>query len=181
MKKIFVVLFSVLALSAYSQKYFTKSGIVKFHSDSPMEKIEGVNSTASSVIDMASGKMEFAVLINAFKFEKALMQEHFNENYMESTKFPKAVFKGEIQNFSSVSFDKVGKFTITVSGEMTIHGVKKNITAPVDIVVDAKGVHSNTKFNVLCSDYNIKIPSLVKDNISNEINLTIKADYQKLN
>ncbi len=168
------------ASSAAGQKYFTKSGVVKFFSDSPLEKIEAVNSTGSAVMDVSSGKVEFAVLINAFQFEKALMQEHFNENYMESSKYPKAVFKGEIKDISTYNFENPGKFTMAVSGDMTIHGVTKSFTTPVDVTIDAKGLHAASKFVVLCSDYNIKIPALVKDNISNKIEVSLKATFQKL-
>ena len=80
------------------QKYFTKDGKVSFYSDALMEKIEAHNTKAASVIDAENGQMEFAVLIKAFQFEKALMQEHFNENYMESSTYPKASFKGKIED-----------------------------------------------------------------------------------
>ncbi|MEK7253941.1 MAG: YceI family protein, partial [Bacteroidota bacterium] len=89
-----------------AQKYFTREGKITFVSDAAMEKIEAVTNSATSVIDMATGAVEFAVLIKGFQFKKALMQEHFNENYMESSKFPKATFKGKIDNFSSVNLKK---------------------------------------------------------------------------
>ena len=103
-----VLLFLANGLSA--QKYFTRGGNVSFNSDTPLEKIEAINSNAACVLDTETGKLQFSVLIKAFTFEKALMQEHFNENYMESTKFPKSTFKGEIENFRDVDFSTAGTY-----------------------------------------------------------------------
>jgi len=175
---LFVCLFAIS--STYGQKYFSKNAMVRFHSDSPIEKIEGTSSSGATVIDAVSGKIEFSALNNSFVFEKALMQEHFNENYMESTKFPKTVFKGIINEISTVKFTVPGTYKFTVTGEMSIHGITKTISTPAELVVDAKGVHGFTKFKVKCSDYNIVIPSVVKDNISNEVDITIKVDYNVL-
>src|SRR5690606_1652063 len=111
------------------------TGKVSFHSDAPLEKIEAHNASASTVLDAASGNLEWAVLIQGFQFEKALMQEHFNENYMESAKYPKAKFKGKVDNWSSVNLGKDGDYPVTVSGTMEIHGVSKPITAEGRITV----------------------------------------------
>ncbi len=164
-----------------AQKYFSKNAIIKFHSDSPMEKIEGVNSTASTVMDLASGKIEFAALNNAFVFEKALMQEHFNENYMESTKFTKTVFKGAIQDISKLNLSTPGVYKMMIQGDLIMHGVTKNISVPAEFTVDAKGVHATAKFRVKCSDYDIKIPAVVKNNVSNDVDISVKVDYNLLN
>ncbi len=173
-----IVLFATTHLTA--QKYFSKNAIIRFHSDSPIEKIEAVNSTASTVIDVSSGKIEFAALNTAFIFEKALMQEHFNENYMESSKYPKTIFKGMIQDLNTVKFSTPGTYKVNITGDLTMHGVVKTINVPAELTVDGKSVHGNARFTVKCSDYNIKIPSLVKDNVSNEIDITVKVDYNLL-
>jgi len=164
-----------------AQKYFSKNAVLKFHSDSPMEKIEAVNSTASTVIDVASGKIEFAALNNSFVFEKALMQDHFNENYMESTKFPKTVFKGTIQDHAKLSLTVAGTYKVMIQGDLIMHGVTKTISVPAEFLVDAKGVHATAKFSVKCSDFDIKIPAVVKNNVSNEVDITVKVDYNLLN
>lgn len=182
MNKVILFLACVFSITcANGQKYFSKNAIIRFHSDSPIEKIEAMNSTATTVIDAATGKIEFAALNNSFVFEKALMQEHFNENYMESSKYPKIVFKGTINDIGNVKFKVPGTYKITVTGDMTIHGVTKTVTTPAELIVDDKGLHANTKFVVKCSDYNIKIPSVVKENISNNIDITVKVDYNVLN
>jgi polyisoprenoid-binding protein YceI len=177
---LFLALLFVVGSSVTAQKYFSKNAIIKFHSESPIEKIEAVNSTATTVIDVATGKIEFAALNNAFIFEKALMQEHFNENYMESSKYPKTIFKGMIQDIGKVKFNTPGTYRINVTGDLNMHGVVKTINVLADMTVDANGLHGYAKFTVKCSDYNIKIPSLVKDNISNDIDITVKVDYNLL-
>ncbi len=176
-KIIFLFICFFVISNTYGQKYFSKNAMIRFNSDSPIEKIEATSSSGATVIDVASGKIEFAALNNAFVFEKALMQEHFNENYMESTKYPKTIFKGVINEISTVKFTVPGIYKITVTGDMNIHGVTKSITAPAELVVDAKGLHGSAKFRVKCSDYNIVIPAVVKENLSNDVDITIKVDY----
>ncbi|MBK9108786.1 MAG: YceI family protein [Saprospiraceae bacterium] len=145
-----------------------------------MEKIEGVNSTATTVLDLSTGRIEFAALVNAFVFEKALMQEHFNENYLESTKFPKATFKGNLTDYQSLQFSKKGSYKSQVIGDLTMHGVTKSIAAPVEFVVDDKGIHALCNFAIKCSDFQIEIPSVVKNTVSNNVDIKVKVDYKML-
>jgi polyisoprenoid-binding protein YceI len=177
------LLFSgILAVSGASaqDKYFTKNGQVSFFSSTPMENIEANNNNATSVIDAKTGKMEFAILMKAFKFEKALMEEHFNENYVESGKFPKATFAGNITNLSAVDFSKNGTYKVNVKGKMTIHGVTKDVEAPGTITVENGKVKANSVFNVAPDDYKIEIPKLVREKIAKEIKVTVNMDYQAL-
>lgn len=162
-------------------KYFTKEGKVNFLSKTSMEKIEGFNTKATSVIDLTTSAIEWGVLIKAFKFEKALMQEHFNENYMESAKYPKAIFKGKITNIGAVNFAKDGEYTATISGNLEMHGVTKPVTTKAKFVVKAGKIIGTSTIKVLLSDYNIVIPSVVKDNIAKEVDITIEANYESLN
>jgi hypothetical protein len=183
MKKTIILSIAFIALSnaAFAQKFFTKSGKIRFNSETPIEKIEANNSSATSVIDGATGNLEFAVLIKGFLFDKALMQEHFNENYMESTKFPKATFKGKIDNFATVNLAKDGAYKVKISGNLTMHGVTKAISS--DGTVQVKGgaiTHANSSFSVTCEDYEIIIPALVKEKIAKKIQIGVDADYQKM-
>jgi hypothetical protein len=155
MKLIWVFALVMSAQMGISQKYFSKTGKVSFHSDAPIEKIEAHNTSASTVIDIASGAMEWAVLIQAFKFEKALMQEHFNENYLESSTYPKAKFKGKIDNLSSINFTKDGEYKATVSGDLEIHGVTKPVTAQGTFVVKNGAIAATSKFSVSVADFKI--------------------------
>jgi hypothetical protein len=178
--KLFKILFFVLLFTngLYAQKYFTRSGTITFTSEAPLEKIEAVNQKATSIMDIASGKMEFAVLIKAFQFEKALMQEHFNENYLESDKYPKAIFKGQIDNISSVDFSKDGTYPVKVSGDLTIHGVTKPVQSTGTLSIKDGKINGASTFEVAVADYEIKIPNIVKDNIAKTVEIIVAVDYE---
>jgi polyisoprenoid-binding protein YceI len=181
MKNVFLFALLFAAQLAIGQKYFSKTGKISFYSDAPLEKIEAHNTSASTVLDVATGNMEWAVLIQGFKFEKSLMQEHFNENYMESTKFPKAKFKGKIDNLSSVNFKKDGEYPVEVSGQLEVRGVTNPVTAQGTITVKNGTISAKSKFSVLVADYKIEIPKLVADNISKNVEITVLTDYQLMN
>jgi polyisoprenoid-binding protein YceI len=165
----------VLSAPAFAQKYFTRDGKVKFHSDASVEKIEATNKSATAVLDAATGKMEWKVLIKGFLFEKSLMQEHFNENYLESSKYPNATFKGEIANPGEVNFGKDGTYNAKVKGKMNIHGVEKDVESVGTVKVGGGNVTIHSDFIVKCSDYGIKIEASKVSNISNEIKVTVDA------
>ncbi|MBV6439645.1 MAG: YceI family protein [Haliscomenobacteraceae bacterium CHB4] len=165
----------LLAAPMFAQKYFTRDGKVKFFSDASMEKIEAVNKSATAVLDAATGKMEWKVLIKGFLFEKALMQEHFNENYLESSKYPNATFKGEITNLKEVNLGKDGSYTAKVKGRMNIHGVEKDVETTGTVKVSGGAIAIHSGFPVKCSDYNIRIEAAKVSNISNEIKVTVDA------
>ncbi len=178
-----IFLFAALFLmgsSAFSQKLFTRDAKIKFSSDTPMEKIEGLNKSGTCVLDASTGKMEWKVLIKGFLFEKALMQEHFNENYMESSTFPNAQFKGQITNLSEVNFTQDGKYNAKVSGKLTIHGVERDVNTEGTVKVSKGSVEVLSNFIVKPEDYKITIPSLVKDNIAKEIKVVVSAVLQPL-
>ncbi|TVR84640.1 MAG: YceI family protein [Saprospirales bacterium] len=160
--------------------YFTREGKVSFFSEAPLENIEAHNHRASSVIDLESCKIEFSVLIRGFMFEKSLMQEHFNENYMESHLYPRATFKGNFINCDEIDFEADGTYPFEVEGELEMRDISQSIA--VEGVFTIKNGHINGKagFTVLVADYDIRIPAIVRDNIAREIEVTIDADYRKL-
>ncbi len=174
----FLVFLGVQVMSA--QKYFTKTGHISFYSDTPLEKIEGHNKSSNCVLDVATGKLEVATLVKGFQFEKALMQEHFNENYMESDKFPKAVFKGQIDNYSKLDISKNGKVTVKVSGDLTMHGVTKKVTTDAMVSINNGKIIADASFNVLLADFNIKIPALVKDQIAKSLKIKVACTLEPL-
>ncbi|HUR31707.1 MAG TPA: YceI family protein [Saprospiraceae bacterium] len=180
MKNLILFVLILTAQLAIGQKYFSKTGKISFYSEAPMEKIEATNTTASTVLDASTGNVEWAVLIQGFKFEKALMQEHFNENYMESATYPKAKFKGRIDNLSSVNFKKDGDYNVNVSGQLEIHGVTKPVSATGVISIKGGTVSAKSKFSVPVADYGIVIPKLVADNIAKTVDINVQADYQAM-
>jgi len=160
-----------------AQKYVIKNGHVWFYSHTPMEEIEAHNKQVVSSLDYSSGELAFVLLVKSFDFKTALMQEHFNENYMESDKIPKANFKGKINNIGKIDFKKDGTYPAEVSGDLTIHGVTKHITTTGSIVVKGSAVSANAKFVLVPKDYGIQIPSLVENKIAKEIQVTVEMAY----
>lgn len=168
----------VVNIANAQTKYFTREGVIEFSSDAPMEKIEAKNNKVASIIETATGKVNFVVLIKSFHFEKALMQEHFNENYMESDKYPKATFEGKISNPDDIKWDKPGTYKTKVKGNMTIHGVTKEVTGDGNIVIKDGGTMELTSaIKITVADYKIEIPNLVKDNIAKTVDVTISGKY----
>lgn len=173
------VSFALLAHSAIAQDVFmTRSAKVSFFSTTPVENIDAVNKEATSFINIKTGEIVFAVLIKSFKFEKALMEEHFNENYMESTKYPKSDFKGKITNLSEINFAKDGAYKAKVSGSLTMHGVTKTANADGTITVKGGKIAATSKFMVKLADYKIERPAVVSDKIAETIEITVDAAYE---
>ncbi|OSZ79091.1 hypothetical protein CAP35_12820 [Chitinophagaceae bacterium IBVUCB1] len=180
MKKIVMIaLLSASAYGAMAQKYVTRTGRVSFFSTTPVENIEAVNNEAGAVLDSKTGDVVYQLAIKSFKFEKALMQEHFNENYMESDKYPKADFKGKITDISKVNFAKDGKYDVVSTGKMTIHGVTKDVTIPGTVTVKGNQAVMNSKFKIKPQDYKINIPKLVENKIAKEIEVTVNSILDK--
>src|ERR1039458_3627063 len=132
---------TLLAFSPQGKVYLTHTGHVWFYSHTPMEDIEGHNYQVGANLNSSTGDMAFSMLIKGFEFRRALMQEHFNENYMESDKYPKSTFKGKISNFSSINFDKNGTYKATVTGDLMMHGITKDISAAGTITVTSDSVY----------------------------------------
>ncbi|MGK7392110.1 MAG: YceI family protein [Candidatus Cyclobacteriaceae bacterium M2_1C_046] len=175
-----LILFSCFALdSAIAQNiFYTRGGNITFFSSTPIEDIEARNYNVTSVINTKNGDMEFSVLIMAFEFKKSLMQEHFNEKFMESAEHPKAYFKGHISNFDKIDFSIDGSYVAEVSGLLTIHGVTQQINTEGIVTVEGEKINSTAKFKLKPADFKIKIPSVVKDNIAKVIDVTVTCAYE---
>ena len=172
-----IIVFFFLFISANAQKYMTKNGFTGFYSHTPMEDIKADNNQVAGILDISTGDMVFQALIKSFHFDRALMEEHFNENYMESDKYPKSSFKGKITNLSAVNFSKPGIYDVTVDGDLTIHGVTKQISTKGTIEVVAGGINASSKFNIVPEDYNIEIPGVVRDKIDKNMSVTVSMKY----
>ena len=180
MKKLFTVAVLIAAATfANAQNIvMTKTGKISFYSRSKVEKVEADNNEVSSILNTQTGELVFAVLLKSFHFERALMEEHFNENYVESSKYPKATFKGKVANTETINFTKDGAYPVTVEGDLTIHGVTKKISSKGSITIKSGKIAAFSKFSILLKDYNITIPALVGDKISEEIDLTVDCKYE---
>lgn len=177
-----MVLMAALAFSsagmAGAQVYKTSTGVVKFHSHTSMEDIDATNSTVAAAMSTA-GAVEFSVSINSFQFKKALMQKHFQENYMESSKFPKSTFKGKLTDPKAVNYGKDGTYNVTVKGTLTIHGVAKEVSIPGTVTVKGNNVTLLADFKVKPKDYAIKIPAANAAQIAEEIEVSVNCELTK--
>jgi hypothetical protein len=178
MKRLLIVLLLLPAiLSVSAQKYITKNGFIGFYSHTAMEDIKADNNQVASILDFSTGDIVFQVLIKSFHFDRALMEEHFNENYMESDSIPKATFKGKIINISSVDLKKNGTYNVTVEGNLTIHAVTNKVKIDGTLDVVSGGIDANSKFSIVPEDYKIKIPGVVRDKIDKSLVVTVVMKY----
>ncbi len=173
------LLVAFVRLPVAAQKIYTKNGSTSFFSKSPLEDITAINNEVMSVMNQQTGELQFAVLIKSFRFKKSLMEQHFNENYMESDKFPKALFKGRIDDISTINFSSDGTYPVTVSGDLTIHGVTNPLSAKGEIMVRNGVISARSGFSVTLADYRIRIPALVKNNIAKTITVTVSCLYNQ--
>lgn len=180
MKKLLSLAVAIAIVNiSMAQVWFTKTGYIGFYSHTNVEDIKADNYEVVSFLDAAKGDLRFQVLIKSFQFPKAAMQQHFNsEGYMNSDQFPKSEFKGVVDNISSVNFSKDATYSVTVSGDLTLHGVTKKIKQAGTITVKAGKVAANTVFNVKRSDFDISVPSFNAAKISDEIQVTVKCEYE---
>jgi len=181
MKKILLLILAAAGvLTASAQRQFTKTGHIWFYSHAPLEDITAHNYQVTSVMDPVSGEMVFKVAMASFQFQKALMQQHFNEKYVESDKFPEATFKGKISDLSAVDFSKDGSYKVSVEGDLTIHGVTKPVKADGTIHVKNGKISARSLFQIAVADYDIRIPAAVKDNIAKVIDIHVDISYEPL-
>lgn len=172
----YLILLMMFSSSVFAQKYMSKEGYVHFFSEAPMENIEAENNKVAGVIDAATGEFAFKVPIDEFQFEKSLMQEHFNENYMESDAYPFSTFTGVIKGFKKL--DLHTKQEVEVSGQMNMHGVTKKIKVLATVWMQEGELHLSSAFVVKLEDYNIDIPKIVMYNIAEEIDVKIKMQLK---
>lgn len=178
-KNIVTIIALVLAISAQAQRVFTKNGSINFNSKTTMETIDATSNQVTSVLLPNTGDIQFSVQIKSFHFKKALMEEHFNETYMESDKYPKAVFKGKITDLSKVNFSKDGTYNVTVSGDMNMHNVTQKATANGTITVKGGKISANSSFVIKLADYKIDVPKVVRSNISETVTVTVNCTYDQ--
>ncbi len=159
-----------------AQIYVTKTATVSFHSHTWLEDVDAVNKNSSAVIDVIKKKSRFQhVAKKEFVFQKKLMQEHFNENYVESDKYPKSTFSGSYTG--NVDVTRNGTYPVTVQGKLTLHGVTKDINVPATLTVNNGVITGASTFKLNPKDFNISIPFIVRDKIEKENTVKIKADW----
>ncbi len=174
-----LVLFLTLRTHA-QDKYLTKNGTVTFEASVPsFEEVKATNSSVTAIVNTANGEFAALVLVKGFRFKNALMEEHFNENYAESDKFPKATFKGKITNFSIDKLSETSQ-TFKTTGSLTFHGKTKTLE---DVTLNISKSNGNIiisgAFKTSASDFDIDIPKIVKSKIAEDINVSLKFQLKK--
>ncbi len=165
--------------NCFGQEYFTKNGRISFFSKANLENISADNNQVISVLNTQDKTLRFYLLINAFHFPKSMMEQHFNSDYMESGKYLSSAFKGTITGINNVDFEKDGSYKINVDGSLQIHGISKNITGIGTISIKDGKLSATSVFKIILKDYNIEIPSIVINNISEQIEITVSCQYEK--
>lgn len=155
----------------------TKTGTISFHSHTLLEDVDAVNDNVMAVIDANKKSIAFSLLMKQFVFPRKLMQEHFNENYVESDKFPKATFSGAYAEGADLTKD--GTYPVKVNGKLTIHGVTKEVSLPATLTVQSGVIAGVTTFKLNPTDYNIEIPFLVREKIEKENTVKVKVEWKQ--
>lgn len=178
MKRVIILLAFAVSLSfVHAQKiYSTKTGKVSFFSNAPLQDIEAKTSEVESKL-AANGQIVFTLLIKGFQFDNQKMEDDFNEDYMESSKYPKASFKGNIANIRNVDLSKDGTYPAKVQGDLTLHGVTKEVTADGTLEVKGSKVTARSKFEIAVKDFDIG-GALIGKKIANTIAITVDCEYE---
>lgn len=169
-----LALITAIHLTGYGQQYSTRTGFIGFYSKTALEDIKAENNQVYGIIDAGKKNLAFAVLIKGFVFAKELMQEHFNENYAESDKYPKASFSGAYTG--DVQTDKDGIYKVIVKGNLTLHNVTKPVETPATLEVRNGHLIGQADFKLKPEDFNISIPSVVRDKIDREMAVKVRID-----
>lgn len=176
MKYICIFLLTLLNITKAGQDLYTcKNAHITLFSKALIEDIKAETSAGVSVYNATTGELNFSVPISTFQFEKAFMQQHFNSDYMESDKYPKAIFKGKIQEHIDVA--KEGTYPVNVTGDLTVHGITQKRTIPGSVTIKNGIVSMASEFMVKCADHHIDIPQILFYHIAESIKITVSATY----
>ncbi len=182
MKKTILITYviSLLSTIGLAQKQITKEGVIEIFSETSLFTIEAKNPKVASILNTENGEVVASTLVRSFKFKEALVEEHFNENYMESHKFPKAIFNGQIKNFSDINLSEDSTYPISISGKLTIHGETRDILENGELTVKNGLISANLTFNISLKNYKIEIEPNYKDRINDLIKITVHFDYKPI-
>jgi hypothetical protein len=179
MKYIILILLACTSVieQAGQDSYSCKNARIGLFSSTPVDDIKAETSTGVSTFDASTGELAFSVNIKSLTFEKSLMQQHFNDDYMQSDKYPTASFKGKIQEHIDVA--KEGTYPVTVAGGLTIHGVTKPRTIPGKVIIKAGTITMTSEFLVKCEEHNVETPKILFHHIAKEVTISVSATYKK--
>ena len=169
------VLFLVVALNASAQRYVAEQSSITFFSDATIEDIQAVNTKSAGMFDSQTSDLVFSVSIREFQFHKKLMQQHFNDKYMESDKYPKATFSGKLAGYNQSG---TGTQSVQAKGKLLIHGVTNDVVISGTVESAEGKIIMKSKFIIKLEDYKIKIPQLMWQNIAEQVEVTVDFTYK---
>lgn len=171
-----LVMLTITVKNIHAQIYKCTVGSVSFFSEAPIENIDATSKSLNSFINTEAKTIAFIIPINSFVFKKALMQEHFNEKYMESETYPLAKYTGIINE--TIDFTKEGIYKVTTTGKLTMHGVEKLVTEPGTITIKDNTIKLSSEFMVAVKEYKVEIPTLLFQNIAENILIKLNGVYE---
>jgi hypothetical protein len=180
-KILLIAIISFGSMMLKAQIYMGKTCDISFFSKGPIEDIYAINKSSKPILNTATNEVAIKITIKGFVFDDKLMEEHFNEKYLESDVYPYAIFTGKI-NEKIADFKKDGTYNVTVTGKLTMHGVEKEITINAVASVKDEIITFESKFFIALKDYKIEVPRLVAQNIAEQVEVTVKgtlAEYKK--
>jgi hypothetical protein len=160
--------------------YKLKSSKINFFAGTPVEDIDGNNTNSISFINLKTGEVTISIPVKQFKFKRALMEEHFNENYLESDKYPECVFKGKIAGIEKLDLNAKEPFKTTITGNLTLHGVTKERTIDVTILPKGGTLVGDSKFLIALADHKIDRPQIVWEKLAENVQVTTNFIYEPL-
>lgn len=173
----FILLFLVTTAFYAQEKYYTKSGTLVFESSvASFEEVKATNSKVTAIFKKETGDVAALALVKAFRFKIALMEEHFNENYAESNKFPKAKFSGKIQSYNLEMLSK--ETQVVLKGNLTFHGVTQQIETPATISSKNNTIYLTASFKLKPEDFGIKIPKIVRNKIAKKVDVSLNFELK---
>lgn len=168
-----LILFNVFC---YGQRYVVEGGSIAFFSKATIEDIKSENKRVSSIFNVSSGSVAFSMPIREFVFEKQLMQEHFNDKYMESDRIPSSTFAGIITGYD---LNTTGEQQVRAKGKLTVHGITKEIDVPGTFQLHEGRITLKSTFKIKLEDYEIRIPKLLWQNIAEQVEVTVNLTYKR--
>lgn len=174
-KAVIICLFMVFSMGLHAQIFSVKEGTISFFSKTPLENIDAHNKSVNSYLNTTNNEILFIVPVRGFEFKKKLMQEHFNENYMESDKYPSANFTGKIEGITD--YTKSGEYEVKATGKLKMHGVEKDISEKGKITISEGMIKLEAAFVVALKDFNIERPKIVYQNIADNIDINLNINY----
>ena len=177
-KSFIIILLTAYWMPVHAQKFTTEKTSVVFYSHASIEDIKATNLKTSGLFDAGTGDIAFVVPVNEFQFAKSLMQEHFNEKYMETEKYPRSTFQGKITGYDPAA---AGEQKAVAKGKLTIHGVTQTVEIPGTITKQGDGLLMNAVFAVKLEDYKVQIPKLLWQNIAEQVEVTLNFSFKPNN